>query len=355
MPRPRWALSLEANFWRNAMAAGMYLHKCASPVPPEPKFTISIPSTLSKFLGKIPLSFYVPDGYTRTSDTKYPVLVNYHGGGFTLGTASDDARWCATVNTLLNAVVISVDYRLAPEYPFPTAVEDGTDVLLWLHTHATEYAIDPARIGLSGFSAGGNMCFSVPLRLFSLQQPTPRLAAIAAFYPSTDFTSPREARRATNIRPDKELPKVFTDLFDASYLWPPKEVRMENPFLSPAMAGDADIHKALPKNVLIVLCEWDELRAEGERWRDRLTKLGLNVWSELVLGVAHGWDKAPNPVWEDRKAKEVYERVCKQLGKVFYGPDWKLPLDVKVKSELKDIPVVTASTQEKARVKPVPV
>lgn len=253
------------------------------------------------------------------------MLINFHGGGFTLGTSLDDARWCAAVTTHLNAVVISVDYRLAPEYPFPTAVEDGTDALLWLHAHAASYNLDASRIGISGFSAGGNMCFSVPLRLLSLQRSIPRVSAVAAFYPSTDFTATREARRKTNVRPDTELPRVFTELFDASYLYPPKEIALENPFLSPAMAGDAEVCAALPEEgVCLVLCEWDELRAEGERWRDRLRGLGVGVWSETVEGVAHGWDKAPNPVWEDEKARGVYRRVCEQLGRVFYGEGWTM-------------------------------
>ncbi|KAF8247138.1 hypothetical protein K440DRAFT_654903 [Wilcoxina mikolae CBS 423.85] len=318
MPRPRWALSLEANFWRSAMAAGMYLHKCATPIPPAASFTHTIPSTLSKFPGPIPLSFFTPPDYP--SSPPYPVIINFHGGGFTLGTSHDDARWCSAVTSSLNAVVISVDYRLAPECPFPTAVEDGTDVLLWLHTHAAEFHLDPTRVGISGFSAGGNMCFSVPLRLLSLQRPeTVKIVAIAAFYPSTDFTATREARRKTNIRPDRELPRVFTDLFDASYLYPPHEISVENPFLSPAKAGDGEVCEVLAgTEVSLVLCEWDELRAEGERWGERLRGLGVGVWCELVEGVTHGWDKSPNPVWEDEKARGVYRRVCGRIGRAFY-------------------------------------
>ncbi|KAA8894580.1 alpha/beta hydrolase fold-domain-containing protein [Sphaerosporella brunnea] len=335
MPRPRWAIHLEAAFWRNAMAAGMYLHKCAAPIPPDLSFTLEIPSTLSKVPGKIGLSFYTPPSYIQPAlRPLHPVVVNFHGGGFTLGHSTDDARWCAAVTSQLNAVVISVDYRLAPEHPFPTAVEDGTDVLLWLEAHAALYSLDASRVAISGFSAGGNMCFSVPLRLSYerslhcsptqvLAGPRLRLAAIAAFYPSTDFTAPRAQRRATNVRPEMELPKLFTDLFDASYLYPPKEVPLDSPFLSPAVATDNDVKAALPSDVMLVICEWDELRAEGERWGERLKDLGVRVWKEVVMGVAHGWDKGPNPVFEDAKARRVYGSVCEQLGRAFYGEDWK--------------------------------
>jgi acetyl esterase/lipase len=114
----------------------------------------------------------------RTSGAKkwggYPVVINFHGGGFTLGTATDDSRWCSTVVNECNAVVVSVDYRLAPENPFPTAVEDGVDAVIWIHKHAAELGIDKDKIALSGFSAGGNMAFTVPLRLWDEMMGFPR-------------------------------------------------------------------------------------------------------------------------------------------------------------------------------------
>ncbi|KAK0859978.1 hypothetical protein LTR91_009300 [Friedmanniomyces endolithicus] len=227
-PRPRWLLHLQANMWRFLMSIGMLFHRLAPPRPPKPSFTRSIPSTLSGTPGTIPLQFYVPadwetqrglwehrprlrgemkyrdvvvvppeseegeDGGGGKSSVQrrvssgldsmgrsfrrrsmnvrrwgnYPVVINFHGGGFTLGTATDDARWCGTVVDELNAVVISVDYRLAPEFPFPTAVEDGADVVLWVYEHHDELGIDREKIALSGFSSGANMAFTVPLRLY---------------------------------------------------------------------------------------------------------------------------------------------------------------------------------------------
>ncbi|KAI9640221.1 hypothetical protein NHQ30_011459 [Ciborinia camelliae] len=100
---------------------------------------------------------------------RYPVVINYHGGGFTLGTGTDDARWASAVIHTVDAVFISVEYRLAPEYPFSTGVEDGTDAVLYLAAHADELRLDPHRMALSGFSAGGNFAFTVPLMLHDLQ------------------------------------------------------------------------------------------------------------------------------------------------------------------------------------------
>ena len=152
------------------MAIGMKFHHFAEPKPPHPDFKIVIPSRLSPRGGTFKLVFYVPQSYSESlDDYRYPVVVNFHGGGFTLGTGTDDARWASAVTCIAEAVFVSVEYRLAPEYPFSVGVEDGTDALIYLASHAEELRLDPHRIALSGFSAGGNFAFTVPLMLRDLQ------------------------------------------------------------------------------------------------------------------------------------------------------------------------------------------
>jgi hypothetical protein len=328
MARPRWVLHVQAQFWRVLMGLGMFFHRLAPPRPPKYNFKHTIPSTVSGTRGNIDLYFYVPMGYgtqkslwkdrpasdddesvdktkkktssvgSLGSDLRsgsgskrwggYPVVLNFHGGGFTLGSPMDDARWCSTVVDECNAVVVAVDYRLAPEMPFPTAVEDGVDAVMWVHQHAEELGIDANKIALSGFSSGANMACTVPLRLYdelmgfpredetmrntasnsqnpfdtpesstsklpqeasrvehldpSTQPPPPlnrspltkynvqvredalkqvsdiSLRAVVPWYPSLDYTRTREQRRATCSRKDQELPALFTDLFDESYV-----------------------------------------------------------------------------------------------------------------------------------------
>lgn len=152
------------------MAIGMKFHHFAEPKPPRPNFKIVVPSRLSPRGGKFKLVFYIPDSYLTSEDGyRFPVVVNFHGGGFTLGTGTDDARWASTVINQVDAVFVSVEYRLAPEYPFSVGVEDGTDALMYLASHAEELRLDPHRMALSGFSAGGNFAFTVPLMLHDLQ------------------------------------------------------------------------------------------------------------------------------------------------------------------------------------------
>ncbi|KAF2281560.1 uncharacterized protein EI97DRAFT_33315 [Westerdykella ornata] len=167
--RPRWMLHLQAQVWRFLMSIGMTLHRQAPPRPPNPAFTRTVDATVSPLKGRFRIHFYVPKDYKSQRKLKgtkrYPCVVNFHGGGFVLGTATDDARWIGAVVEQVDAVVVSVDYRLAPEYPFPTAVEDGADAILYLAKHAEEFLLDTERFAVSGFSSGGNMSFTVPLCL----------------------------------------------------------------------------------------------------------------------------------------------------------------------------------------------
>ena len=335
----------------------------------------------------------------------YPVVINFHGGGFTLGNSHDDARWCGTVVDECHAVVISVDYRLAPECPFPTAVEDGVDAVVYVHKHAEELGIDKDKIALSGFSSGGNMCFTVPLRLYDEMHSFPRddvpfypaptheqrtdralhgstgvafdsspttsssstkvdpqntnstathdtaappkpnksstistvtedtpptsliptdikISCLIPWYPPVDYTRTRDQRRATCKRADQELPALFTDLFDESYLHPPNTISLDSPYLSPGVAPTQLLHNALPQEIIMHTCEWDMLLAEGEDFLARLRSpdIGKNVWYWMVEGVPHGWDKAPNPWKPTPGVREHYLRACKEMRRVF-GPE----------------------------------
>lgn len=344
-------LYLQAQMWRYLMAIGMFIHRLAPPRPPRPNFSRQIPTAISPTKGSVNIEFYTPPDYgTRRAlgTAKYPVVVNFHGGGFTLGTARDDARWAKCVVDEVHAVVASVDYRLAPEHPFPTAVEDGVDAVMYLVRHADELGIDTDRIAISGFSSGGNMAFTVPLRLqeeldpsldgdedpehshaAQLQHPAKtgegetvvralrgiRIAAIVAWYPSTDYTQSRAQRRATNLRKDQELSAVFTELFDESYLQPPS-LNMSNPYLSPGVAPNPML-EGLPDNIILYTCEWDMLLAEAQRLKSRLEAMGKQVKYKMVRGVPHGWDKAPNPMQWTPGVREHYVEACAELRRVF--------------------------------------
>lgn len=152
------------------MQIGMKLHRVAPPRPPAPRFRRVVKTTVSPIQGEIPIYFYVPKDWEKrkvANAARFPIVVNFHGGGFTLGSATDDARWATCVAKHVDAVVASVDYRLAPEFAFPTAVQDGVDAVFYVARNADDLHIDVNKIAHSGFSSGGNMTFTVPMRLQS--------------------------------------------------------------------------------------------------------------------------------------------------------------------------------------------
>lgn len=381
------------------MAIGMKFHHFADPKPPRPNFKIVIPSRLSPRGGKFKLVFYVPQSYLETPDHyRYPVVVNFHGGGFTLGTGTDDARWASTVTSITESVFVSVEYRLAPEYPFSVGVEDGTDALIYLASHAEELRLDPHRIALSGFSAGGNFAFTVPLMLHDLQNdagkrtlldsnqkpsrpnsshmssshhlvpprydpshpssstlslppialarsksssssvfklsnleptalevsqtiPDLTIKCIVSFYPPTDFRQPREEKRLTNPVPEKNLPPMLTNLFDASYIHPKSDVDLSDPYLSPAAADDSVLRKAYPDEIVLYTCEYDMLNAEGVAFGERLSSpvVGKTIHGGLIKGVVHAFDKKPNPMSFPKSADRCYAEACSELKRIFGG------------------------------------
>lgn len=327
---PRWSLLFQALLWRFFARIGFFLHTLPKPRPPAPSFSRSYSTELihGTQAADLDLAFYVPDEYHHAVQRgkQFPVVVNFHGGGFTLGRYSDDARWAAIVAREVTAVVVCVTYRLAPEHPFPTAVEDGVCALLHLSANAESLGIDAKRMTLSGFSAGGNLAFTVPLYLHtyirSVSQPMqlhrlpplPQIISIIAWYPGVDSRLTRAERRATNPRPSKNLPPVLTNLFDASYF--PDPTSAASPFASPAAADHDETKTSLPDDIYLFLCEWDMLTQEGKDYAEYLQMLGKRVRLEVIKERQHGFDKSPWPFKLDGKVTAHYKQACDWLQEI---------------------------------------
>jgi acetyl esterase/lipase len=292
------------------------------------------------------LYFYCPPSYwsfknlsSTASQRPFPVVVNFHGGGFTLGRATDDSYWAKCVLRETDAVFVSVDYRLAPEHPFPAAVDDGVEALLYLAAHAGELGIDASRIVLTGFSSGGNLAITVPLRLqhrirneaasdiVNIVEPFDstqhlvnnqgnlQIVAIFAWYPLLDFVASRAHRRAMSVIPGKTMPSFFTTLFDESYL--PDHTERSSPFASPERASDEILRAGLPQDIFLYTCEWDMLLQEGQRFVRRLENMGKKVRAMMVEKVPHAWDKSPNPFRDQGKINVFYKAACGEMKAIF--------------------------------------
>jgi acetyl esterase/lipase len=289
-----WSLLLRAKVIRAAAGFAFALHRLIHRLP-SPSSTKWIGSTLGQSKGKkvIRLDIYNPSNLTST---RRPAMVVFHGGGFVLGSGTDDACYAASF-TAHGLTVIAVAYRLAPEYPFPTPLEDCASAILHIHQNAESYGIDSSQLYISGFSAGGNLALSC-LHLFDNPKSfnydipiLPQIRGAILFYPLLDWAKTRDEKRRECERPDLTLPPGLTNLFDDSYLRNVPGMDLSTPLLSPGAASD-DLLRKLPP-IHLVLCEHDMLRREGHRVATRLKELGKDIGERVVAGERHGWDKAP--------------------------------------------------------------
>ena len=322
-PKPTKFLFFQAYVWRWLAAIGFFLHRFPNPSPPPPSFLGYYKTTEDgdKEPTDLELAFYFPASYhtERKTGKKFPVILNFHGGGFIMGRPTDDARWAAAVVHRLGVVVVSAQYRLAPEHPFPTAVDDGVAALLWLGSNAEEHGIDLQRLALTGFSAGANLAFTILLRLqdrsrfrtLSSELVIPKPKAIISWYPGLDYRMSRKERRATCVRPGKTLPPTLTTLFDQSYL--PHSADKSSPYVSPVAAEDEMLEMALPENIVLYLCEWDMLQKEGADFAERLSSLRKKVHCVTIAERRHAFDKSPWPFRVDPKITQYYEEACQRL------------------------------------------
>jgi acetyl esterase/lipase len=336
----RTTLFLKALLFRTLQQIYTFLDLYLSrPLPQRVSYTRKIPTTISPIPGSINLLFYTPRSYSthpapkkasvRPSPTptkKHPLLINFRGGGFTIGHAHDDARWFTAVTSSTSAVVCSVNYRLAPRFPFPTGIEDCVSAILWLWKHADELNLDISRTALSGFSAGGNFCYTVSIRLHEELEKMRKegkmegieegkIVSLIVFYGSVDNHLTRADRDASNPDLIPSIPHVLFRLFDESYLYPRPDMR--SPLLSPGIASDEVLKSALPGNLVLISCRGDQLLKETERFRERLGRLGKRVGGYVVEGVGHGWDKKPTFGKGDAKRDEAYGVAVKSLQEVW--------------------------------------
>ncbi|QUC16686.1 uncharacterized protein UV8b_00927 [Ustilaginoidea virens] len=294
----RWYLNAKAQTVRYAASLGFSIHNRSDPPAPCPSREIWLDSTLSawKGKGKIKAEVWNPP---RISFGPRAAVINLHGGGWILGQGTDDARWAGAVLCNLDAVVFTVNYRLAPSYPFPTPMEDCVDATIQIASRASEFGIDPNRIVLSGFSAGATnaltswIAMQDPARWnYKLPSPPPSILGIILFYPTLDVTITRPGKRQACTRPERTLSPGLTDLIDASYFYPPipREQRTD-PRMSPGLMPD-DLLKKLP-HLHMILCEYDMLLAEGIRFAERLEQNDVPFTVRVVEGEGHAWDKPP--------------------------------------------------------------
>ena len=207
-----------------------------------------------------------------------PGLVWFHGGGFVLGSIESHDGACRALASLSGVVIVSVDYRLAPEHRFPAGVDDAVAATRWVLEHGSAIGIDPANVAVGGDSAGGNLAALVSLALRGeSRKPVFQLLV----YPATDLT--RSLPSHGYFRAGVMLPEPTILWFRELYL--PDLSLESDPRVSPLFEPDVS---GLPP-ALLLTAGFDPLRDEGKAYADRMRAAGVDVEYVCSEGSMHGF------------------------------------------------------------------
>ncbi|MFI2238075.1 alpha/beta hydrolase [Streptomyces chrestomyceticus] len=227
--------------------------------------------------GQLRLRVYRPVTRPDTRDN-LPMILYVHGGAFTYGSPEAEEERSLRYAREVEAVVVSVDYRLAPEHPYPAAADDAYAALTWIAANAAQLGGDPERIAVAGGSAGGNIAASTALRARDLGGP--HLVFQALTYPGVDGSL-----TSASVREFTDTPVLDRAAMELAWRYYAEE-RHPEPYASPVRAADLG---GLPP-AYIAVAEVDPLRDEGLAYAGRLGAAGVTTELVQVPGAVHGFD-----------------------------------------------------------------
>jgi acetyl esterase len=239
-----------------------------------PKLNEPLSRVETTFLGAFRVRTYRPEG-----KGPFPALLYLHGGGWVVGDLESHDDVCRSLARRTPCVVVSVDYRRAPEAAYPAPMDDAEAALRWLADHAGELGADPARIAVGGDSAGGNLAAGLAIRV--RDRGGPRIAFQLLIYPVTDRSVGTDSYRefATGFGLTRANMQWFWDC----YL--PAASGRDHPEVSPLRATSL---KGLPP-AFVLTAHSDVLRDEGEAYAKRLADAGVPVTAVRFRGMNHGF------------------------------------------------------------------
>lgn len=250
--------------------------------------------------GSIPVRVYTPEG-----PAPRPALVYFHGGGWVVCDLDTHDVVCSAIARRSGAVVVSVDYRLAPEHKFPAAVVDCYAATVWVAANADRLGIDPRRLCVGGDSAGGNLAAVVSLK--SRDENGPAIALQAMVYPVTDLSS-FETVSYWEFASGYQLTRAEMEWFRDHYLRTMEDAA--NPYASPLLARDL---RGLPP-ALLITAECDPLRDEGEAYAKRLQEAGVPVTYTQYAGMIHPFFSLPGAIPQAFEAIQQVADAVKAAG-----------------------------------------
>jgi len=251
----------------------------------------------------VPVCVYRPKA---AASAPRPAVYEIHGGGFIMGNIDMMDAWCQRVAAEIGAVVVSVEYRLAPEHPFPAGVEDCYAGLVWTATEAKKLGIDPERIAIAGQSAGGGLAAATAL--LARDRGGPSICYQVLEIPELDDRLDTPSMLAFTDTPLWNRPNAVWSW--RHYLGPDHEGEV-SPYAAPARAKNL---AGLPPAYISTM-EFDPLRDEGILYGLRLLQAGVSVELHSYPGTFHGSALLPTAEVSRRNMEEVFGVLARRLGR----------------------------------------
>lgn len=226
----------------------------------------------------------------KARSSNAPVLFEFHGGGFVLGDASKNDNICEIIKDALDINVIGVNYRKAPEHPYPAAINDAYDVVKYFSDHASELKVDKNRFALMGFSAGATLSTitamqAVATRAFHIQTQI-------LHYPYVDGASDPSSKKGHPADLPIEVMEAFIELYG-------ENINPSDPYISPLYASLEQLKDTA--SATIFMAGEDALCEEGLAYANRLAQAGVTVNARVIANMHHGY------------MEDYYNKACYEL------------------------------------------
>lgn len=279
------------------LAAARNSYRQLVPLAGEAEPVHSVEDHLIETTGyRIPIRIYNPSG-----GSDLPAVIFFHGGWFIAGDLESHDRPLRTLANAAGCIVVAVDYRLAPEHPFPAAIDDGYAVLQWVASEGAEFGIDPNRLIIAGDSAGGTIATVVARK--AAENNGVRVLLQVLLYPVTDPSLQTESWQEF-----ADGPVITLEIARQAWqMYVPNIAERQNSDAAPIFATNL----AGSPSALIIIAEYDPLHDEGIAYGARLKQSGVNVRTSIYKEMPHGFFQMAGYINGGRQAIAEVARTIK--------------------------------------------